>query len=139
MKYDPLLNYFLKSCMAGMLLLSSCGSLLDISGKGARKECLSLDCSDLRLSYRCDDRSLFSVNVSEYQPDGTRKRSLSEDQFSEFTNEFRLPQPKDSLTGKYITLFIRISDSHHREAWYIDLKPGDIEKKKKLSARYFSH
>ncbi|MBC7862247.1 MAG: hypothetical protein IAF38_04680 [Bacteroidia bacterium] len=123
-----------------LFLITSCGSMLDIAGKGAKTKCLYLDTDSLKIVQSCDDRLIFRINVSERSnaKDYNGKLIFSED-LKIFSDKFVLPFNCDSLDKKFLEISIQLTDTHFREIWYINTKPGDLKKKKKISSRYFGH
>jgi hypothetical protein len=123
-----------------VLLLSSCGSLLDISGKGAKTKCLYFDCSSMKVVYSCDDRQLWRVVLYENKTHKAYSgKLLLEKKLEPFASEWTLPFDRDSLAGKYLQLDLQITDSHPRESYSILINPGDLSSGKKIPAYYFSH
>jgi hypothetical protein len=120
--------------------ISSCGSLLDISGRGAKTKCFYLDCCTMKIIYDCGDKGIFKVNVCESSDKGkTYTKVLLSKDLPGFPNEWTIPLERDSLKDKYMVVELHLTDTHYRESYYIDIKPGDLATTKKIFARYFSH
>lgn len=122
------------------LLLTGCGSNLDLSGKGARTPCLYLQPDSLKLSYACNGSGISELKV--YENTGPKQyygRLLYRQSWSVPIRSFILPISKDSIAGRYIQLDLNLDGSGAREHYEIGLAPGDLDKKQKLIARYFGH
>lgn len=121
-------------------LLSSCGSFLDIMGKGEKRECLSFDTRKQLISCNCENKQISSITVY-------RNRNAKENfgtrthQFAMKSNSptFTLPISKDSLDNYFWQIEIHLSDSHWRESYYFKTQPGDFSKSQTIYSRYFSH
>jgi hypothetical protein len=122
------------------VFVASCGSLLDISGRGAKTNCLTLSTNKLSIDCNCAEKQIKSIAIY-------RNKSLKENFGTKIhdilieptVNSFPLPINKDSSNLCFFQIEIHLTNSHHREAYYIVTKPGDFLKAKKIYARYFSH
>lgn len=117
-----------------------CGSPFDISGKGAKTECFFLDTGSLKVIYDCSEKKISQVivyeNTSSKQSFG---RLLYRKTLDEPVKEFALPFQRDSIKNKFIQVELHLTDTHFRESYYIDIAPGDLEKKKIVYSRHFGH
>lgn len=122
------------------ILFQSCGTFLDMAGKGAKTECLSLDTAKQTIDCNCGEKQIASILIY--------KNKDSKENFGKKTHQFvlnppsksfTLPIPKDSLDSYFIQLEIHLTDSHWRESYYIKTEPGDLSKSQKIYSRYFSH
>ncbi len=122
------------------VFVASCGSLLDISGRGAKTNCLTLSTDKLSIDCNCVDKQIKSITIYRNKSSKENFGTKTHDILIEPTgNSFPLPINKDSADLCFLQIEIHLTNSHHREAYYIVTKPGDFSKAKKVYARYFSH
>lgn len=131
---------FILHIAAACLLLAGCGSNLDLSGKGARASCLYLQTDSLQVRDACEGQSLSLLRVYINEGPGQYNgRLLCRRDWDEPVTQFVLPVPKDSLVGRYIRVDLYPAQAAHREMYSIVLAPGDLDKKKRINARFFGH
>jgi hypothetical protein len=121
-----------------LVCLVACGSNLDISGRGANAGCLYLVTDSLKISYTCDKRMIAGITVlfeglSYNGRDSVYLRATIE----EPVRDYVLPVSREALNSHPVKISLRVTDSHWRESYYIWIKPGDLDKKTKIGARYF--
>lgn len=131
---------FILHIAAACLILAGCGSNLDLSGKGARASCLYLDTDSLKVIDACGGQSLSMlrvyVNIDSKHHDG---RLLCKLDWDEPVKQFILPLPEDSLVNRHIQVDLYPEGAAHRDMYWIDLRPGDLDRKKRIIARFFGH
>jgi hypothetical protein len=122
------------------ILLQSCGTFLDVAGKGAKTNCLSLDTETQSIICNCGEKQLSTITIY-------RNKDAKEN-FGTKTHHFvlnpmgksvHLPISKDSLNQSFYQIEIHLSDSHWRESYYIKTNPGDFNQSQKIYSRYYSH
>lgn len=122
------------------LFLQSCGSLLDITGKGAKTKCLKLSTDKLTIDCKCIDKQIVTMtiynNKNSKEIFGTKTFDTI---FKPTINSYILPISKDSADKCFLQIEIHLTNSHHRETYYIETKPGDFSKAQNIYSRYFSH
>lgn len=123
-----------------LALMQSCGTFLDLSGKGAKTECLSLDTGKQTIFCNCEEKQISSVTIYKNRNSkenfGPRMFHLMIDPT---TKSFKLPVSKDSLDPGFLQIEVHLTDSHWRESYYMKTEPGDFSKSQILYSRYFSH
>ena len=122
------------------LFMQSCGSLLDISGKGAKTRCLKLSTDNLIVDCNCVDKQIATMTI--YSNKNSKEvfgAKISDASFKPAINTLKLPVSKDSADKSFLQIEIHLTNSHYRESYYIMTKPGDFSKTKNIYARYFSH
>jgi len=122
------------------LFLQSCGSLLDVTGKGAKTNCLKLSTDDLTISCNCADKQIVTMII--YSNKNSKEifgHKTTDFVFNPTINTLKLPISKDSADKKFLQIEMHLTNSHHRESYYIKTKPGDFSKAQNIYARYFSH
>jgi hypothetical protein len=133
------MKYFLFFILAGIFLFQSCGTFLDISGKGSKTECLSFDTGKQTINCSCGEKQISSITIY--------KNNHSKENFGMKThhfivnpsNSFKLHIAQDSLSACFLQIEVHLTDSHWRESYYIKTTPGDFSKSQTIPSRYFSH
>ena len=119
---------------------SGCGTMFDISGRGAKIDCLFLDTGTFDIMYECGEKKIESLII--YENKDAKElfgKVIYREKFNAPGKRFGLPFHPDSMMNKFIRVEMHLTDSHHRESYYIDIKPGDLGSGKKICSRYFSH
>lgn len=123
-----------------IFLLQSCGTFLDVTGKGAKTECLSMDTGKQTIDCNCGEKQISSItiykNKSSKENFGTKTHQFSVNPAGQ---SFILPISTDSLNACFLQIEIHLTDSHWRESYYIKTEPGSFSKSQKIYSRYFSH
>jgi 3-dehydroquinate dehydratase len=125
-----------------ILFLQSCHSIpfLDVSGKGAKAKCLKLSTDNLTIACNCIDKQIVTMTIfykkSSKEIFGDKTSDIV---FNPTINSYVLPIIKDSAEKCFLQIEIHLTNSHHRETYYIETKPGDFSKTQNIYSRYFSH
>lgn len=124
------------------ILLQSCGTMFDISGKGAKEKCLTLYTNTKTIDCTCQDKEIESVKIyykqnSKDNFDNTKasKRFL----LNPTVRTFDLPIDKDSSDKIFLEIEIHLTKTYWRESFYFKTKPGDFSRPQKIYSRYFGH
>ncbi len=121
------------------ILFQSCGTFLDMAGKGAKTECLSFDTRKQTIICDCGEKQISSISIYKNK-DSKENFGVKTYQFViNPSQSFTLPISKDSLDTCFLQIEIHLTDSHWRESYYIKTEPGDFSKSKTINSRYFSH
>lgn len=111
-----------------------------MAGKGAKTECLSLDTDKRTIDCNCGEKQISSIivykNKDSKENFGTRTHQFV---MNPTAKSFKLPISKDSLDMGFFQIEIHLTDTHWRESYYIDTKPGDFSRSQRINSRYFSH
>lgn len=123
------------------LFLQSCGiPFFDFSGKGAKTKCLKLSTDDLTLDCNCSNQKIKTIIIYSHKDSndflGTK---ISDTILNPAINSITLPIIKDSANNRFLEIELHLTNSHHRESYYIRTKPGDFSKKQNIYSRYYSH
>lgn len=120
--------------------LQSCGSLLDISGKGTKATCLKLSTDNLTVACNCSDKQMVGMTI--YSSKNSKEHfgaKASDVVFNPAVNTLKLPISRDSADKCFLQIEIHLTNSHHRESYYFKTKPGDFSKTQNIYSRYVSH
>jgi hypothetical protein len=125
-----------------IILLQSCSSIpfLDFSHKGAKTKCLYLNTDNLTIKCNCTDKEIKAITI--YKVKNSNESFGNNPYDSIFNPALRsivLPISKDTADKYFLQIELYLTNSHHREAYYIQTNPGDFSKAKKIYSRYFSH
>jgi hypothetical protein len=126
------LIFFLESCREI--------SFLDASGKGAKRKCLKLTTNNLTIDCNCEDKQIATMTIySKKNSTELFGAKTSDSVFQPTINTLKLPIRKDSADKCFLQIEIHLTNSHHRETFYIMTKPGDFTKDQSIYSSYFSH
>jgi hypothetical protein len=126
--------------MASLLSFLSCGTPMDILGRGAKTTCLSLTTDQMMIKCDCTGKQIVSVTIYKNKTsDELFEKMITERTFKKPVSIVKLPISNDSANNMYLNIEIHLTNSHFRESYYFKTKPGDYSKKKTLYSRYFSH
>lgn len=126
------LTFFLQSCREIPFLGSS--------GKGAKRKCLKLTTNNLNIDCNCFEKKIATMTI--YNNKNSTEHfgvKTSDIVFNPTINTIKLPISKDSADKSFLNIEIHLTNSYHRETYYIMTKPGDFTKAKSIYSRYFSH
>lgn len=122
------------------LYLQSCGSLLDITGKGAKTKCLKLLTDNLTVDCNCLDKQIATMTI--YSNRNSKENfgvKTIDTVFSPTTKLLRLPISKELADKSFLQIELHLTNTHHRESYFIKTKPGDFSKTQNIYSRYISH
>ena len=124
------------------MFFQSCGSIpfIDVSGKGAKTKCLKLSTDNLTIDCNCIDKQIVTMTIySNKNSKDFCDDKTSDTLFKPTINSYILPISKDSANKCFLQFEIHLTNSHHRETYYIETKPGDFSKTQNIYSRYISH
>jgi hypothetical protein len=139
-KIEPMLNKVKLTILIITIILQSCGSLLDFSGKGAKTKCSALSTDKLTINCNCTDKQISTMTV--YNNKNSKENfgvKTLDFVFNPAINVFSLPISKDTADKIFLQIEIHLTNSHYRESYYIETKPGDFSKDRKIYSKFISH
>lgn len=138
--YPMLKKEILFTALYILFFLQSCGSLLDLSGKGAKTTCLTLATGTKTITCNCESKQIARITIyKNKQSNESFGPKILDSVLQTGIGSFQLPFEPEMLDNCYLQIEIHLTDSHWRESYYIDTKPGDFTKPQAITARYFSH
>lgn len=123
-----------------IFFLQSCGSLLDTSGKGAKIKCLKLNTDNMTVECNCFDKQIQRMAIITRENLKQKNSVIAIDTiFNSTIKILKLPMTKDSANKSFLEIELHLTNSHHRELYFIKTKPGDFSKSRNIYSRYISH
>jgi hypothetical protein len=121
-----------------IFILQSCGSLLN--SKGAKTKCLRLNTENMTVECNCYDKQIQRMEIITRENLKQKYSVITIDTiFNPTIKILKLPITKYSANKIYLEIELYLTNSHHRELYFIKTKPGDYTKTRNIYSRYISH
>ncbi|MGG9962780.1 hypothetical protein [Ferruginibacter sp. SUN106] len=123
-------------CLCFSLLLTSCGSMFDVTGRGAKDKKVFYDVKSnaVTCTYK---KPMSSVYIRQRKNDSTL--TYVEIRLDTPVNFITLPLPKDSIALYNSYIWIHLQDDHWRSIFHIDITKELLQKKQKIWSRFTDH
>lgn len=121
------------------VLLTGCGSNLDIFGVGQKAKCLYVDIDSMKIINTCNDTTMDFISISNWSLDSNA--TIFQKNFKDKgVWSLDLPFTRDSLLKNDYHFYISLSDFRWRETMTINTSPKSWKKgKRRVYARYTLH
>jgi len=119
-----------------LCLLTGCGSLLDINGRGSPDRSIYYDVETNQI-INTNKTSINSIYFSKLKNDSTY--AMERIGFAEPTDTLLIPVIKDSLAFYSFFVSMHLSGDHWRMQRHLRITPGLVQKKRKIYSRFTSH
>jgi hypothetical protein len=120
-----------------MAIITSCSFFpqFNESGRESRLKCIYLTTDSLVLNYECKRDAIEGFTIINHSISNSDSFSYSR-KFDVPVTRYRLPVVRESIINKDVEILLDITNSHHREGFSIYIKPGDLNKYKKIYCSY---
>jgi hypothetical protein len=139
-------NFFRKTAIAMFVvvlglqsasMIAACSFFPGLKGgvKSSELKCIYLTTDSLVLNYECAEDSIAGITIinhSAAEPDSS-SYSIT---LPQPVVSYRLPVVRSSIVEKSIEIIMDITGSHSMESFTLVIKPGELNKRKKIYSSY---